>query len=69
MSEVGIVVGEARPERIQFLAKDVVRVGEFVTVDTIDGRVLYLVESSILESKLLSKVEDYITAMEAKEGE
>jgi DNA helicase HerA-like ATPase len=66
--ETGIVVGEARPERIQFLAKDVVRVGEFVRADTVDGRVLYLVESSKLESKLLSKVGDYITAIEAREA-
>lgn len=67
MAEVGIIVGEARPERIQFFVKDVVRVGEFVTVDTVDGKVLYLVESSKLESKLLSRVHDYITATEAKE--
>lgn len=68
MVEIGIVVGEARPERIQFFAKDVIRVGEFVTVDTVDGQVLYLVESSKLESKLLSRVHDYITAIEAKEA-
>ncbi|MCS7136544.1 MAG: ATP-binding protein [Nitrososphaerota archaeon] len=68
MDEVGIVVGEARPERIQFSAKDIVRVGEFVTVDTVDGRVLYLVEFSKLESKLLSKVHDYITTIEAREA-
>ena len=68
MAEIGIVVGEARPERIQFLAKDVVRVGEFVRADTVDGKVLYLVESSKLESKLLSKVGDYITAIEAREA-
>ncbi|MEM0457018.1 MAG: ATP-binding protein [Nitrososphaerota archaeon] len=68
MVEIGIVIGEARPEWIQFFAKDVVRVGEFVTVDTVDGQALYLVESSKLESKLLSRVHDYITAMEAKEA-
>ncbi|MEM1891396.1 MAG: hypothetical protein QW105_00665, partial [Nitrososphaerota archaeon] len=68
MVEIGIVVGEARPEWIQFFAKDVVRVGEFVTVDTVDGQALYLVEYSKLESKLLSRVHDYITAMEAKEA-
>jgi len=68
LAEIGIVVGEARPERIQFLAKDVVRVGEFVRADTVDGKVLYLVESSKLESKLLSKVGDYITAVEAREA-
>ncbi|MEM2909985.1 MAG: ATP-binding protein [Nitrososphaerota archaeon] len=68
MVEIGIVVGEARPERIKFFTKEAVRVGEFVVTDTVDGRVLYLVESSKLESKLLSSVGDYITAIEAKEA-
>lgn len=68
MVEVGIVVGEATPERIRFFTKDAVRVGEFVVADTEDGQVLYLVEASRLESKLLSRAGDYITATEAKEA-
>jgi len=66
MSEVGIVIGEARPERITFTSKNPVRVGEYVTVDTDDGRVLYMVEYFKNVSALLSESKDYLTADEAR---
>ncbi len=66
MSEVGIVIGEARPERITFTSKNPVRVGEYVTVDTDDGRVLYMVEYFKNVSALLSESKDYQTADEAR---
>ncbi|MEM2233169.1 MAG: ATP-binding protein [Nitrososphaerota archaeon] len=66
MSEVGIVWGESRPERIAFTAPRSVRVGDFVTVDTEDGPVLYMVESSRVLSEILSEMVDYITAEEAR---
>ncbi|MEM2493412.1 MAG: ATP-binding protein, partial [Nitrososphaerota archaeon] len=66
MNEIGIVLGEARPERIAFTAPMSVRVGDFVTVDTEDGSVLYMVESSRVVSELLSGTMDYTTAEEAR---
>ncbi len=64
--EIGIVVGEARPERIKFVAKHPVRVGEYVVVDTDDGPVIYMVEAFKNISELLSKENDYKTADEAR---
>ncbi|MEM2270568.1 MAG: ATP-binding protein [Nitrososphaerota archaeon] len=66
MNEIGIVLGEARPERIAFTAPESVRVGDFVTVRTGDGPVLYMVESSRVVSELLSGTMDYATAEEAR---
>jgi uncharacterized protein len=66
LSEVGIVIGEARPERIKFASKSPVRVGEYVTVDTEDGEVLYMTEYFKNVSELLSGENDYQTADEAR---
>jgi len=66
VSEIGIVIGEARPERIRFVAKDPVRVGEYVVVDTEDGPVIYMVEAFKNVSELLSGENDYQTADEAR---
>lgn len=66
MSEVGIVIGEARPERIKFASKNAVRVGEYVTVDTEDGEVLYMTEYFKNVSELLSGENDFQTADEAR---
>ena len=66
MSEVGIVIGEARPERINFTSKNPVRVGDYVTVDTDDGQVLYMTEYFKNISELLYKLNDYQTADEAR---
>ena len=66
MKEVGIVCGESRPEGIAFTGPKSVRVGDFVTVETEDGPVLYMVESSRVQSELLSGMVDYITAEEAR---
>jgi len=64
--EIGIVIGEARPERIQFVAKTAVRVGDYVTVDTDDGPVVYMVEGFRNISELLHGETDYQTADEAR---
>lgn len=66
MEEVGIVTGGARPGRIEFVAKKPVRVGEFVSVETEDGAVIYMVEGVENSSKLLSEAHDYMTAEEAR---
>ena len=66
MREVGIIWGAARPERIQFTAKESVRVGEYLVAETEDGPVLYMVDGFQSVSTLLLKAMDYITAEEAK---
>jgi DNA helicase HerA-like ATPase len=66
LREVGIIWGDARPERIQFTAKERVRVGEYLVAETEDGPVLYMVDSFQSASTLLSEKMDYITAEEAR---
>jgi DNA helicase HerA-like ATPase len=66
LSEVGIVIGEARPERVEFTSKIPVRVGDYVTVDTDDGQILYMTEYFKNISELLSGPNDYQTADEAR---
>jgi len=64
--EVGIVIGEARPERIEFVAKNPIRVGDYVVVDTDDGPVVYMVEAFRNVSELLYGESDYQTIDEAR---
>ena len=66
MRGVGIIWGAARPERIQFTAKETVRVGEYLVAETLDGPVLYMVDGFQSVSTLLLKAMDYITAEEAR---
>jgi DNA helicase HerA-like ATPase len=66
LSEVGIVIGEARPEKVAFTSKTPVRVGDYVTIDMEDGPVLYMVEYFKNVSELLSGENDYQTADEAR---
>lgn len=64
--EVGIVIQEARPERISFVARNPIRVGDYIVVETDDGPVLYMIESFKNVSELLSAEVDYQTASEAR---
>jgi len=64
--EVGIILGSARPERVQFTAKETVRVGEYLVAETLDGPVLYMVDKFENVSVLLSQGLDYVTAEEAR---
>jgi DNA helicase HerA-like ATPase len=64
--EIGIVVGETKPEKITFVAKQVIRIGDYVTINTEDGLVVYMVEDSKNLSELLSKPNDYQTIEEAR---
>ena len=65
--EIGIVIGESRPERIHFVANRPIRVGDYVMVETTDGPVLYMVEGFRNWSELLrSENMDYQTADEAR---
>jgi DNA helicase HerA-like ATPase len=64
--EVGIILGSARPERVQFTAKETVRIGEYLVAETLDGPVLYMVDKFENVSVLLSQGLDYVTAEEAR---
>jgi DNA helicase HerA-like ATPase len=64
--EVGIILGSARPERVQFTARETVRVGEYLVAETLDGPVLYMVDKFENVSVLLSQGLDYVTAEEAR---
>lgn len=64
--EVGIVVKEARPEKITFVARAPIRVGDYVVADTDDGPVIYMVEFFKNISELLDIETDYHTASEAR---
>jgi DNA helicase HerA-like ATPase len=64
--EVGIILGSARPERVQFTAGETVRVGEYLVAETLDGPVLYMVDKFENVSVLLSQELDYVTAEEAR---
>ncbi|MEM2237625.1 MAG: ATP-binding protein [Candidatus Caldarchaeum sp.] len=68
MVSLGIVVGRSSPNKVSFISSRPVRVGEYVTVDAPEGTVLYMVERTTIESRLLSEVRDYITAEEAKKA-
>jgi DNA helicase HerA-like ATPase len=64
--EVGIILGSARPERVQFTARETVRVGEYLVAETLDGPVLYMVDKFENVSVLLSQELDYVTAEEVR---
>jgi DNA double-strand break repair helicase HerA and related ATPase len=63
---LGIVVGQTKPHYFHFLARRPISMGEYVTVDSSEGRLLGLAEDSATKSDLLDKVSNFETAVEAK---
>jgi uncharacterized protein len=63
---LGIVVGDTKPHRFQFLARRAVSMGEYVTVASPTGKLLGLAEDSTTKSDLLGKVNNFQTAVEAR---
>ena len=63
---VGIVSGEASPSGFDYLAEKPSRVGEYVTVEALEGNVLGLVEASRVSSDLLGSATNFQSAQEAK---
>ena len=63
---LGIVVGDTKPHRFQFLARRAVSMGEYVTVASPAGSLLGLAEDSTTKSDLLGKVNNFQTALEAR---
>jgi uncharacterized protein len=63
---LGVVVGQTKPYQFHFLARRPVSMGEYVTVDSPEGRLLGLAEDSATRSDLLDKIGNFQTAVEAK---
>ncbi len=63
---LGVVVGETKPHRFRFLASRAVSMGEYVTVESPEGRLLGLAEDTATRSVLLDKISNFESAIEAK---
>jgi hypothetical protein len=66
VKEVGIILGSARPERIQFTAREMVRVGEYLVAETLDGPVLYMVDK--FENVSVLSLKDWTTSPPRRRG-
>ncbi len=65
--EIGIVVGESKPHEIMFEASRPVSAGEYVIINSDNGKILGLVESSMIVSDALGKdIRNYSEALESK---
>jgi uncharacterized protein len=64
---LGIVIGESKPTKITSQTVRPLSVGEYVIIDSNEGKILGLVERSYVVSQALSDVRNYDEAMESKE--
>lgn len=64
---IGFVIGESKPTLISAQTSRPLSVGEYVIVDSSDGKLLGLVERSIISSAALDDVHNYDEALESKE--
>jgi len=64
---LGIVIGESKPTKVTSQTVRPLSVGEYVIIDSNEGRLLGLVERSYVTSQALSDVRNYDEAMESKE--
>jgi hypothetical protein len=65
--EIGIIVGESKPHEVMFEGKRPVSAGEYVVLDDNNGKILGLVERSIIVSDALGKnIRNYTEALESK---
>ncbi|MEM0118371.1 MAG: ATP-binding protein [Conexivisphaerales archaeon] len=61
---IGVVDVGSKPYSFSFIAKRLVKVGEYVIVDTDEGRALALVEDSTVSSQVISNAMSYESAVE-----
>lgn len=67
-TEIGILVGETRPERVHFESKRPVSIGEYVALEYGKGRVLGLVENSKVSSDALGpEIRNFEEAFESSQ--
>lgn len=64
---IGVVIGEAKPTEVTAQSVRPLSVGEYVVVDSQNGKLLGLVERSIVSSDALADVRNFDEAMESKE--
>ena len=64
---IGVVIGESKPTEVTAQSARPLSVGEYVIVDSQPGKLLGLVERSIVSSDALTDVRNFDEAMESKE--
>ncbi|HJT09874.1 MAG TPA: ATP-binding protein [Candidatus Nitrosotalea sp.] len=64
---IGVVIGESKPTEVTAQSSKPLSVGEYVIIDSQDGRILGLVERSAISSEALTDVRNFDEAIESKE--
>ncbi len=64
---IGVVIGESRPTDVTAQSSKPLSVGEYVIIDSQDGKILGLVEKSMISSEALTDVRNFDEAVESKE--
>ena len=64
---IGYVIGESKPTKISVLASRALSIGEYVIINSDEGKILGLVEKSYVSSVALSDVRNFDEAVESKE--
>lgn len=63
----GVVIGESRPTSVTAQTARPLSVGEYVVIDSQDGKILGLVERSFVQSAALTDIHNFDEALESKE--
>jgi DNA helicase HerA-like ATPase len=64
---LGVVIGESRPTFVTAQTSRPLSVGEYVVIDSQDGKLLGLVERSFVQSAALTDIHNFDEAIESKE--
>ena len=64
---IGVVIGESKPTEITAQSSRPLSVGEYVIIDSQEGKILGLVEKSAISSEALTNVRNFDEAIESKE--
>ncbi|NHI03010.1 Bipolar DNA helicase HerA [Candidatus Nitrosotalea sp. TS] len=64
---IGVVIGESKPTEVTAQSSKPLSVGEYVIIDSQDGKILGLVEKSAISSDALTDVRNFDEAVESKE--
>ena len=65
--KIGYVIGESKPNSISALTTKPLAIGEYVIIDSEEGRLLGLVEKSLVSSAAFADVKNFEEAVESKE--
>ncbi len=64
---IGVVIGESKPTEVTAQSSRPLSVGEYVIIDSQEGKILGLVEKSAISSEALTNVRNFDEAIESKE--